>query len=579
MAVRLSINFPVANPLRFTRDGVTNNQRAAFDQVRFSQAKNAGMDTRTYDQLFENSDPLQVQFFSNFPNNKVGVYECGNVTPLVENIPSVRRQYKGLEYHADVKVSSLNGFLFVYFDIGYTYTDDTYTTQIDAISYQGRTPNVNIEVGNLISITYGGNTYVANINAISWNPTLQAEGYVLDIVSALSSSVDGKASITYNEKPFDLYYLDIDLSGLDEVRHYIKVSAGVGTELDEEEEEIPLYQYTFTSEPISIETTQNETLAIDYSQLGTFYGADAFGFIYEDGYLNRIRLEASFNESEPSGEIEVYNDDTGVLKKIRAIPYRSVSFKAELIPTWLADKLNVILAHDTLLINGNEYQCEDFGTRNYIQLTDIGEYVITLRQVNDRLNAENEIELDFTATFDPESIEDDGSGGAYPLLFETNFGGSFYWTNLPSWITSDVSTFADGDTVTLTVAESFALERFVNLVATNDDIQLSVIVGVVQQEGTLTDEIISVTPDNYTYEIGLGVTLEIEVEVLNLDTQWQVTSNKTWAIVPSGIFTGDDTFDINILEPQSNLLGNAVVTVTNINNPADFKVVNINAPA
>jgi hypothetical protein len=570
MAVTLNINFPIANPLRFTRDGVTNNQRAAFDQVRFSQAHNAGMDKRTYDQLFEKADPLQVQFFSNFPNNKVGVYECGNDTPLVENIPSVRRQYKGLEYHADVKVNSLNGFLFVYFDTGYTYTDDTYTTQIDAISYQGRTPNVNIEVGNVISVTYGGNTYIANITAISWNATLQAEGYVLDIVSALGSSVDGQASITYNEKPFDLYYLDIDLSGLNEARHFVKVSVGIG--LDEEDE--PLYQYTFTSEPISIEETQSETLAIDYSQLGTFYGADAFGFIYEDGYLNRIRLEASFNESEPSGEIEVYNDDTGVLKKIRAIPYRSVSFKAELIPTWLADKLNVVLAHDTLLINGNEYQCEDFGTRNYIQLTDIGEYVITLRQVNDRLNAENTIELDLVATFDPDTVEDDGTGGAYNVLFESNYsGGVFSFSNLPDWITSNLATFSDGDTVELTIDVSSSLERSVILTATSD-LGVTASITVTQQEGASLPAILSVDPTSIESPRMSPVTYEFDL-VTDSGVQWQVTTNGSHIIVPEGIYTDSQTVEVAVL--ASGFPTTAEVVFTNINNPSNFISVTVDS--
>lgn len=575
MAVTLNINFPTCQPLRFTNENLPDNQRANFDQIRYSQAKYAAMDkNQVFYQKFENADSLQVQFLSNFPNNKVGVYSCvdNELNLLVENIPSILKQYRGLEYFSDCSLNSLNGFLFLFFDEGYTYTDNTYTTEVDAILNQGRLPNINVRVGDVVYFKYDSSAtvYTATVTAISWNVALQAEGLLLNIVSALSSTVTGKVTIVYNEKDQDLYYQNIDLSGLDEETHFIRVSTGIG----EDEAEDPIYQNNYLSEPLDVSTLFSDSGAIDYSHTGIFGRTDQFGFLYEDGYKSRIRLDSQFFQFEPSGEIEIDTNDTGRKQLLRAVPYRSIKLVGMDIPSWLCDKLNKVFAHDTIIINGYEYRNENFGSFDFIPSLDLGSFEVTLIQVNDPLLFENEVELNFEASFSPDSITDDGTGGMYEVVFNSTFGGSFTWQNLPSWITSNVSTFSDGDTIELTIDESTFPERSVNLSAITSGLDLSAIVAIVQEEGVLGSDIVSVTPDEIVALLGVSVNHDVDVVVSSPSINWQATSNQIWVRVSSPVFSGNQTITVRTVNPTifSPL---AIVTITNIDNPLDFKQITV----
>jgi hypothetical protein len=459
MNVDYIVQIPNSNPIRFTRQGVTNNQRANFDQIMFSEAKNAGQRKRTYKQFLENADPLRPQFFSNFPLNRLRILDFEG-EQVVSHSPAVTLAYRNKKFRSSCKFSSVNGKLFIYFDEEYEYADEDFTVQGDLVTLDGRLPNYRILAGDVIRYQIQDFDFASTvIGSIVWNSDLQAEGLLTDVDITLLSVASGLIEITYNEKEADLFAQALDLSGLDEGIYYVQLSCGITD-----------YLVNFISEPLSIKELHEKTLAIDYSHTGEFDSEDAWGYVYLDGYFNRKRVPANHHHLVTGGEIEIHNDDAGIAEKTRAVPYRQVIFKAFDLPSWEVDKLNLIFAHNHLIINEYEWVNEDFGTFNIIAKTDIGQFEITLRQKDDRISTTTTITVDVTAEFDPDTIEDVVfAGDVIEVVFSSNSGQIFSWLNLPDWIESDLEEFEDGDTITLTILENAgAIGRSIDLTAICD---------------------------------------------------------------------------------------------------------------
>jgi len=205
----------------------------------------------------------------------------------------------------------------------------------------------------------------------------------------------------------------------------------------------------------------------------------------------------------------------------------------------------------------------------------LGTFEVTLVQVNDPLLNQYEVTTDYVATLTPDVITDDGSGGVYEVVFASNFGGVFSWENLPSWITSDVPTFSDGDTIEMTIEESFAPERVVNLKAITESIDLNAIVAITQSEGDVIEGIVSAEPSTIN-DITLKVIEDHLISVVCADSsiQWQFSSNQSWVVVPPFIIVGSGDYNIQTVNPNVHSPA-AIVTVTNINNPSDFKQITL----
>ena len=72
MDITLIIEDAVANPIKFTLDSEPSDVRANFDQRRYAQVKNATVDDeKHYEQKFEKTDVIRIEFYSNFPLNRV----------------------------------------------------------------------------------------------------------------------------------------------------------------------------------------------------------------------------------------------------------------------------------------------------------------------------------------------------------------------------------------------------------------------------------------------------------------------------------------------------------------------------
>lgn len=564
-AITFQVKLPVSNPLKFTRDGSPKNQRASFDQRSYAQVKNATTELGIYQQLYENADPCKFEFFTNFPSSRVRILDCDGEEVGDILFPGVEVEYRNKVYRADCKIASINGKLFIYFDEGVKYTDEDFTIEGDAYVLTGKLPAIQAVAGDLLTYSLNGVDFsTAPIGSIVWDPDLKAEGYLTDVDLILVEPVDGLVVVDYNQKPVDLYSQSLDFSALPEGVYYVKLEFGTGATFD---------LMTFTSEPIHIASEHVESLAIDYRHTGIFNKADKWNYVYADGEYNRLRLPADFFKYVPSGEIEEDVNDTGTPRLQQAVPFRELQLEARNIPGWLADKISMVLSHDTKVINGYQWVNDGFGTFETVDRMDIGTYTVNLRQKEDRTLFENEIEGLVEASWDPDLIEDIAFGGDdVDSTFNANVPGLFRFISVPAWITPSQDTFQNGDVITFTIApNAVLLPRSAVLTAISDDYDgLEAQITIAQAYDTSVVEFIEASD----YDVDLLGDAGSEVDVtVNASGPWEAINQSGHAFAFA--IDGDT---LTISEPTENSDDEdriGVIRIRLVGNPAVFKDITV----
>jgi hypothetical protein len=462
------VEIPVSNVLRFTRMDAVNNQRANVDQVKYSEAKHATNDLREYAQLIEKADfsstRNKTQFYTNYPLRRLQVLDENDAVSLTYT-PTLLRAYRNKKYRSDCKCSSIEGKLFIYFDSGVEYSDEDFTVTGDQVDLAGRLPSINAVAGNIIRVKVQDEAFQTDsIVSIEWSPTLQSEGFLTDIDMALVNPVDGLVEVTYNEKEVDLFSRTIDFSGLDDGIYSVKLSFAL-SDLDGED------AIHFITESIDLATLHTDTLGIEYTHTGDYDDDEQWSYVYEGGITNIIRFPAEFYKFDPSGEVDIYEDDSGIDSILRAVPKRQLKFEALNIPSWVADKLTLVFSHDSKTINGYQWENKDYGSFNLIGRADIGTFEINLTQKDDRRVFNTTESREINASFTPD--EETGiafAGDTFTVVFNSNISEIFQFRELPAWLSADVETFIDGDEIEFTVAaNATAYDRAIELVAYCDN--------------------------------------------------------------------------------------------------------------
>lgn len=459
MEVSFIIQIPVANPVRFTLDGVTDNERASFDKRRYFKTINATTQQRSWRDPLESTDPLRIQYYSNYPLQRLQVVNCDDTIIYQTYTPELAVQYKGKKFRSDAKFSSINDKLFIYFQSGVEYEDEDFLVSGDTVNLLGRLPNIRAVAGDIIRYKVGADFEVSSVASIQWSPALQSQGYLTDIDYTLLTPIDGLFEITYDEKEANLYTQAVNLLPLIEGEYLLKLSFGVSA-----------FTRNFYTEPLDIKISHPKTLSIEYSHRGTFEEEDIWSYLYLSDWTNIIRMPTDFYEVEVAGEVDLDTNDNGAPRMLRAVPYRQLAFKAYNIPGWKVDKLSVVFSHDTKRINEYYWENEALGEYNIISRADLGTFEIKLRQVNDRTNFTTEFTEEVTAQFIPDSFEDLEFGGeVVTAQFVSNTLGVFSFVSLPAWISTDHPTFVNGDIIEFTIAANAALfERSIQLVAISE---------------------------------------------------------------------------------------------------------------
>lgn len=458
------IEIPVANSLRMTQDGINTNQLADFDQRRMSNSEHATMDRRDYFQMIQTTDLHLFQLYTNFPAFKGQIINC-NDEVLSEIAPLLLKAYRNKVHRSTAKFATLNGKLFIFFQDTQEFTDDLFTVPGNLYSLNGKLPNINAKVGDVITYQIEGeagftSTLIAAASETSWNPLLQAEGYLTDIDYAVATPLDGLVQINYNEKEADLYYFPLVFTT--EELQFFKIQFGLI-------EDTPLV--TYTSEALDVKVLHKGSLALEYRHKGEFNFEDFWGYIYGVDQFNKLRFPANDYQVVPAGEIDVNMNDTGTPRMLRAVPFRQIIFRVFNIPSWLYDKLQIAFSHDTKRLNDYYWEVENFGQYEQVNQVDLGTVEINLRQVNDRTKKINTFPINITASFTPASVPTVFGGEEISVVFHSNTSGifSFNLSTFPDWLAlNTANAFSDGDIVTLTVsANATAFDRAITLIASS----------------------------------------------------------------------------------------------------------------
>ena len=449
MEIEFIIEDAIANPLKFTRDDLPTNERATFDQRRYAQTKNATVDAdKFYNQKFEKADPIRIQFYSNFPLNQAKIVDCNDIVYGSILTPTVAVEYRNKKFRSSCRFSSIDDKLFIYFSDSRQYLDEDFTIEGDVIAYGGRLPNINALPGDVVRYSFDGVEFFSTtITAIAWNPTLQAEGYLTAADITLLNPIDGFVEISYDEKPANLYACVIPLTTLAPGKYFVRREHGLNA-----------YDISFTSEPLEVAESHPDTLALQYRHAGTYNRVDLWNYVYLGEWFNLIRIPADFYKFTPAGEVDIDTNDSGIPRILRAVPYRQIEISFLNMPSWLADKLQIALSHDEKIVNGYQYEIENFGNFELIDRLDLGTYTVNLRQVDDRAKKTDRFTIEITAAFDPDEHLNLAFGGVVVTSqFISNTLGVFHFVALPAWISADKSTFINGDIVSFTIAPNAAL--------------------------------------------------------------------------------------------------------------------------
>lgn len=116
---------------------------------------------------------------------------------------------------------------------------------------------------------------------------------------------------------------------------------------------IPMFTY-MVFEPINLRAKHDNTILIEYKN-----SYNAYGIIYESGINYMLRIHGFLGDLVTNAKFNVYEDEPLNTEFLSGIPYRVWKLffggNGDPIPDWMADKLNIVLLHDNLKIDGVKY--------------------------------------------------------------------------------------------------------------------------------------------------------------------------------------------------------------------------------
>lgn len=304
------------------------NNTLSFEEI-------TDINDRNFVQKFEIGDVVRTQFKSNYGTNQATLIDCdGNETALTVvkatdniNISDVR----------DGKVINLpSGEFGIYFGSGNTYDPDT-LLQNGSYNLLEYLPDW-VNVGDWLNVEGLGWGRITNIIAPSYY--LSYYHVVLTLENDLNYADDTVVKITsiYNVVDYDRYEFDLDTSLL-EGNYQIRINCT--------DTNFPAVE--FLSEWLDIQTEHEKHLAFNY------YSTRNNEINYGTGVTFGIRLPYVLPlKWKPKEEQELYVTDTRTISldnKVRE--YYDLNLMP--LPTAMAQKVVLILAHNRLFINGISY--------------------------------------------------------------------------------------------------------------------------------------------------------------------------------------------------------------------------------
>ena len=177
---------------------------------------------------------------------------------------------------------------------------------------------------------------------------------------------------------YTFYSITIDPAAWDYTKAYHIIITATDAGLDTQ---------VWRSEPIMTAASWPNHVTIRYTNFDIAFELD---YANDTSIEHLIRAPGRLYSFKPEGEIDVYSNQ-GFLTKIREVVQRVQVLELEPIPRWLAEKVNIALAHDQVWVNGEEFvkksqpQIARFSKTNLLTMTvDLNQtYVVGLNSDDD----------------------------------------------------------------------------------------------------------------------------------------------------------------------------------------------------
>jgi hypothetical protein len=365
------IDIPVAQSLRLIpveKDGVIIEQLGYrnFDNVLFENEKFPGVAPDCYLQKFRTRDTVVLQFRTNYTTNTLKVYNRSDDSEVATKSIEEVTQLMNVEEEQTAYIAPGSG------------------GQVQLFFNDNELPQW-AKAGQLISLTgftYGNYEDDYIIDDIVPG-TGDAEGYVVALITAPAAiEVEtGTVSAIYDIQPFNIYEVRVDmwlLGGPGEF--YLKLT---GTDEDEHGN-FQHRPYGFVSEPWKSQDVQwqNYWMLPDHVKVTWKNTENGFKLDYSTGITHVMHLPGVLHRPKAGGARTVTEDSRRRLIKLHEHVTRMADLQVFGVPPYLAEKLALALAHDTVTVNDVQYQTEDNVEVEYFNNDALCNVTVQLRQVD-----------------------------------------------------------------------------------------------------------------------------------------------------------------------------------------------------
>lgn len=326
------IDIPLVNGLRFVvinGPGIDNSLQN-FDNTLFVKMRFPGVDPGCYDMPRQQNDTEKIQWRSNFSSHTLKLINAK--TGALVNTISTQKAKDFTRQTESISASLADagaGKTQVFFENGLPewakIGQDITLTNTGQVAFDGKT----FEIMDIIP------------------GTLNAVGYVVLIINVAfpgAGIIAGTVDVEYDIEAFDVHEATI-IWGDYAVGTYYLLLTGTDAQFP---------SFTAQTEPISLASTHEDTVLLKYSNTD-----NAFKVFYETGVQFMMRAEGVLRRPQPGGTEVNHEESNGVFVKL----YEQVTRNPELligpVPPYLAEKLALICAHDSVIVNGVEYGKQD----------------------------------------------------------------------------------------------------------------------------------------------------------------------------------------------------------------------------
>lgn len=218
---------------------------------------------------------------------------------------------------------------------------------IETINLGFTLPEWSSKVGQLVTIDGIGELPIDEIGYSDFYDSFIA----IFNVSYTGSAVQKTLASRYNLQPYEVYEFDINMA-LHPEQFKVVIEAGAFGNVD----------YAYVSESVKRVEDSEFLYKIQYKD-----AENKGGMVYQTGISHLLRLNG-ISDYQGQQETEGYNGDTEYNITDNQI-YKTIKFIFSRLPSRMAHKLRLVMAHDNLVINGLSYKLPDSpeiqGNMNY----------------------------------------------------------------------------------------------------------------------------------------------------------------------------------------------------------------------